>query len=647
MNNRLTVFGFSLVLLLTWFCYGASFGADFQLDDQSNLGGLAKITDLRSGAYFILAGDAGPTGRPLSLLSFALQADEWQLGAATFLRVNALIHIINALLLAASVFQLSRLRGATESNSLLLGCVVASLWVLLPLNATATVLVVQRMTTLSALFSLAGIALYLWARASLAAAPRRALILMGASVVAATCIGALAKETALLLPMLVLVLESTVLSRPSMLGETEWRRWTAVFLWLPSLLIVAYVLSRWNYPDYVIALREFDAGERLLTEAQILWLYVSKAVAGFPGRLGIYQGDPEIARSLLRPQVLLAVLAWLLAASAAVVWRRRFPLFGLAVLWFLAGHFIESTVIPLELYFEHRNYVPIIGPLIALCAFLLQHSVRIRRLATLLLPVLLLANGWFLYSFSSLWGDSSSASRYWAERYPGSVRAVTNLASYQLSEESVGRGLETLERFAGQQPRHAYLGIQTLNIHCMVTPSQPAATKVADLRRLLSDVSFTYTAVEMLSQLFATTSATECVDVPADVVTELAESLRQNPRYVNDPLYNQFHHKLLASISRRRGDTKATLEHLQQAIAWSSSSELNMMMTTTLAGSGDFDSAREFLASARERSPRNPIKAIAWRRDLDELANYVDALEADSRDNPPVIPGADENPGQT
>ena len=80
-NKRFIVFGFGLILLLAWYCYSASFGAAFQLDDQANLSGLATVSDWQTGVNFVTTGGAGPTGRPLALLTFALQAAQWQVGA--------------------------------------------------------------------------------------------------------------------------------------------------------------------------------------------------------------------------------------------------------------------------------------------------------------------------------------------------------------------------------------------------------------------------------------------------------------------------------------------------------------------------------------------------------------------------------------
>jgi hypothetical protein len=37
---------------------------------------------------------------------------------------------------------------------------------------------------------------------------------------------------------------------------------------------------------------------------------------------------------------------------------KKYPLISFGILFFLLNHLIESTILPLELFFEHRNYLP-------------------------------------------------------------------------------------------------------------------------------------------------------------------------------------------------------------------------------------------------------------------------------------------------
>lgn len=619
--------GFAIVLLLAWFCYQPALSGDFQLDDAANLAGLEHVEDAATLLEFMLAGTSGPTGRPLAMLSFAVQADAWGEAARPFLVANILIHLLNAILLAAFLYHLSRAQRVGRDQSALVATLAAGIWVLMPLLATGSLLVVQRMTTLSATFALLGLLAYLLARSRIEQAPGRSLLWMSASLVLATGLAVLAKETGLLLPVYVLVLEATVLRRPGSVAAGRWRAWQGVILGVPAAVVVAYLAWRANYPDWTVARHGFTAWERLLSELPLLWQYLQKALFGLPSALGVYQVPPDIRHSLFEPTVFLSAVGWIAAAGAAIAWRRRWPVFALAVLWYLAGHVMESSVLSLELYFEHRNYLPIVGPIYAVVAAAIIGSGALRRVALAAVPLWLVLNALFLYQFASLSGDASASARYWALQYPESVRAVSNMATYQLAEEGPVRALQTLDRFVAEQPQHGYLRIQELNLRCLVMPDADHGQVFDQLDRLLPAVDFTFTAGRMLSQLLDTVIAGECRGVGLDTVARLAERLRNNPRYVLLPAYNQFHHKLLAGIARQQGDLERTIIELERAIAYAASSELNMLMVVTLGSAGDFTAAREFMASARDSGPLNPVRAIAWHRDLDNLGEYIKELE--------------------
>jgi hypothetical protein len=612
---------------MAWACYWPALSGDFQLDDMPNLGGLAHVSDYDSALDFVLGGKAGPLGRPIALLTFAWQADSWQQGAAPFLKFNLLLHLLNALLVATCSLRLALSMRAEYSKAIAIAALAASAWVLMPLLATASLLVVQRMATLSASFVLLGLIGYLVARARIDERPRQALLGMSASLIGGTLLAVFSKESGLLLPVFALVLEATVLARPSALSTQRWRAWQAIFLFAPLAVILAYLAMHWSYGDSLVQRRGFGAGERLLTEARILWLYLFKAVLGLPDRLGIFQSSPAIARSLLQPLTLLATVTWALLLAAAIKWRRRYPIAALAVLWFLAGHLLESTVLPLELYFEHRNYLAIIGPLFALCSLIVFAAPRVRIAATSSLVIVILINAGCLYAFASYWGSPSAASRHWAMLYPDSVRAVATMGTYQLTEEGPLRTLRTIDEFVLRNPQHGYLRLQELNLLCRYQPDLDRGAVLAQLGRELPAVDFTYTAGNMLSQLLDTSVEIDCPDVRPETVAALAVMLHDNPRYVGDPTYNQFHEKLLAAIARFQGDMDAAFGHLRAAIEFQPSSELNMMMVTGLASVGNFDAAREFIDDAISAGPINPLGAVQWRRNLHGLKNYIDELE--------------------
>jgi tetratricopeptide (TPR) repeat protein len=180
--------------------------------------------------------------------------------------------------------------------------------------------------------------------------------------------------------------------------------------------------------------RPFTMEERLLTQGRIVWDYVGQWVWPETTRMGIYHDDIVVSTSLTEPlATLYALLAWallLLVSALLLRWRWGCCLvFGLA--WFLVGHAVESTVLPLEMYFEHRNYFPAIGLALSLGVLAGGLMTRIRETRV---PLLV----WLSLLPLMLSAHTSSQVQIWSSRpllilnhlngHPGSSRANIDMA---------------------------------------------------------------------------------------------------------------------------------------------------------------------------------------------------------------------------
>lgn len=620
-----------MIIVCSWFAYAPALGGGFLLDDISNLSGLRLVEDRSSALVFIASGNAGPTGRPLSLATFVPQAKWWGETAEPFLLVNILIHLVNGLLLAWVLYLLGIACRLRLDQVFFVTIAASAIWLFMPLLASSSLMIIQRMTTLSALFMLLGLAGYLQARRKIDLHPTLALIGMTGSLIAGTGLAGLSKESGALLPIFVLVLELTVLTRPTGLGPLRWHAWKATFLLLPAAILLAYLASRVPYSDQLVLRREFTAWERLLTQSRILWQYLFNAFVPQPGAFGPFHDGYPVARTFLSPVTMFALLGWIIVLVMAALWRRRYPLFSFAVLWFLGGHLLESTVVPLELYFEHRNYLAIIGPITALCILLAQQLASRTRLVYAGTFAYVLINAAVLFGQTSLWGDPPVAARYWQQQFPDSVRATTTAAEYRLAGEGPQAGLQVLHRLVEGNPEAGYTLIPALNLSCIIAPQEDHRPAVAELKGLLGQVGFSYTAGTMLSELYSTVTRVDCNGVDGDTVKVLAETILANERYKNDAAYNQLHHQLLARMLRHEGKYDQAVRHLEQAIAYKPSADLNMMMVTTYADKQDFGAARVFIESARQSRPRHPLKRFVWSNGLDELLRYIDELAVHAR----------------
>jgi hypothetical protein len=432
------------IFALAVVCYLPGLEGHFVFDDGANLRlnsylGIESL-DLVSLWRAAFSGDAGPLGRPISMASFAVNHYFSGMVPYYFKATNLAIHLVNGILVFLFVRMLLNLhlrirRLMTERDfATWIAIAVAAAWLLHPFNLTGVLYVVQRMTSLSALFTLAGLVLYLYGRKSLLDGARSGFFAIAAAIFIATPLAALCKENGVLLPLFILVIEATLL-RWNAFDQNSRRilvSMVGLSVAIPVLAGLIYVL---NNPGLILAgysWRDFSLSERLMTEARVLWFYLHMIVLPSMSEMGLHHDDFPISRSLLAPWTTLSAIAGLIfLMGGAFALRNKHPMIAFGIAFFLIGHVLESTVIPLEIAFEHRNYLPMLGILLPLAYYALNSqihlsSLRVRRVAFAVLVVLFAG---LTASRAMQWGDTLQMRMLEVERHPGSVRAHTDLAA--------------------------------------------------------------------------------------------------------------------------------------------------------------------------------------------------------------------------
>jgi hypothetical protein len=176
--------------------------------------------------------------------------------------------------------------------------------------------------------------------------------------------------------------------------------------------------------------RGFSGLERLMTEAHVLALYLKLYFVPVPGSMSLFHDTFPVTRQMDAGTWALAV-GYGVAIVAALMLRTRAPWVALGILWFFGCHLLESTVLPIELVFEHRNYLAILGLTLALFGALgsLLRRVQLQRLALPMLAALVLLLGLNTAVRAADWGDIDRllASEY--QRDPRSPRVLTELVN--------------------------------------------------------------------------------------------------------------------------------------------------------------------------------------------------------------------------
>ena len=235
---------FCIVLLFTYWLYSHALTASIQFDDQANLNGLSTIHNFSTAIDFIFKGTAGPLGRPIALSTFAIQYYAWPDHPEIFLNWNILIHLLNGSLVLWLALNLCKTQPSLQTKKTLVAVITGSTFLLLPLLASSSLFIIQRMTTLSATFAFSGLIYYTKTRGQSLSNPNENLLKLSLITVVFTALAAFTKENGALLPIYILILEATFFSSKAYsCNQQQWQRWKAIFLFIPLITILAFITS--------------------------------------------------------------------------------------------------------------------------------------------------------------------------------------------------------------------------------------------------------------------------------------------------------------------------------------------------------------------------------------------------------------------
>jgi hypothetical protein len=629
----------SLVLAVAFFglfhIYALAFTFGASLDDAWNLAGLERITDRQSALEFVFGGIAGPLGRPLSLLTFLPQWASWPSAPQDFLFQNALIHLTNFLLVTWIAIKLARHLPWEISSPHWFAVAAGILWGFSPLLFSTTAMIIQRMTSLSALFCLLGILGYLVGRERLDRNWRAALLIMSGSILGGTLLSALCKENGALLPGFVLILEKLILqpslnaSRPTRCAGL-FRAQFVAFCVLPSLAILGYLLL--NLPEFAAGHRSrgFSLDQRLLTESRIVLQYAKLLLVPVRSSLTPFNDDFPLSDTLFDAKTLGAVAFILLSLFFSWRWRQgNLRLFSFAACWFLWGHITESTVVPLELYFEHRNYLPAVGPIFALVAALF-HPLVASGLRVAFLSTIIAMSAFVLRETALLWSDSRVAAEIWYSEHPSSLRSLQFLLISLSKQRRYDEYLEVVDSVSSPLRDGSEYAMMRVVAYCGLREPEQVMHAVSVANQRLKAIPFRPSVTDMLDSLADGVPSGECPGMSIDDVKGLLESVlaNQSPKIRSD-VHAQAH-EILARLIVPERNLNAIMYHLEEAYRLRPTTSVGIAMANILTSAGLYDAAEGKLEDLKALEPRRPFLGKGWNATISEMRDIIRSTRIES-----------------
>ncbi|GAB4262447.1 MAG: hypothetical protein Kow0065_13160 [Methylomicrobium sp.] len=583
--------------LLSFLVYYPGLSGGFIFDDFGNinkLGDYNGVRNLDTFLKYIASGIAGPTGRPISLLSFLLNGTDWPTDPFPFKLTNVLLHGVSGIFLYLLCRQLLRCFYPPSPRSDAAALFAAAVWLLHPFLVSTVLYVVQRMAMLSAFFSIVGLWLYAQGRHLLATEPRRAYRYMTGAVVAFTLLALLSKENGVLLPLLIACVEWCVFRHPASPTAPLNRYWQAVFIILPSLAVFGYLYYVFNpYTlDHPFHTRTFTLPQRLMTESRIVVGYLYHLWIPRLAYPGLLNENIELSTGLMTPPTTLFSLILLsILLVGALALRNRWPLLSLSVLFFLAGHVLESTTIGLELYFEHRNYLPAIFLFLPLGTLLIRYDRQSIKAGLLLF---LAVCSLFTYQHSRLWGNPLELTVFWAAQNRYSSRAQRTAA---LELENTGHpeaALHLLTRAKTDIPDSLDLQWHWLLLQCRFGGGV-TADQWAHIEQATRTLHYDSKLFNILRATVGQMRSPDCKGVDNGTALLLLDALLTNPSIARNPrLRFQMHH-LKGAVFAATKRPELALAEFDKVIKIEKNIEHGLVQVGMLASNGYFREALKHL----------------------------------------------------
>ncbi|CAK8713934.1 Tetratricopeptide repeat-containing protein [Candidatus Electrothrix laxa] len=446
---------FSLALLL----YSGILHNGWHLDDAGNIlhNSPLHITNLHpdtlSKTFYAHPEATGKLYRPVANFTFALN---WFLGKNNpvgYHLVDIFIHSLTAIMLFLSCLQIlntpallkQQERSQTQKNNIAL--LAAVLWLAAPIHTSAVTYIVQRMAQLAALFSISAIFFYLRLRI-VQAKTKKIVFLISFICCALLALGS--KENAVLLfPSLFLIEGIFFIPFQKVLPVAK--KYKIIFFPCVFVAAIAFAIVSWHFieaqlPSY--GQRTFTMPERLLTEPRILLLYLSQIFYPTASRLSIVHDIP-LSTSLFTPwQTLPAIIGCIGLLIFAIVQMHKKPLLSFAILYYFLNHFVESTILSLELIFEHRNLLPSLFLFLPLATFVVDKISKKKWVAitvTIASTTFLVQSSLATVERNRAWENAGTLNEDAVNKAPNNARVRINLAGWYSKQKRYKEALQLCE----------------------------------------------------------------------------------------------------------------------------------------------------------------------------------------------------------
>jgi hypothetical protein len=595
----------------------------FLLDDFANLP-FAKAASESIDVFLqsIFANGSGPLRRPISNSSFTLNYFLFGSNPASFKAVNIAIHLLNSLL----IFELCRnvlglIKPDAKADKIyaisLLTCFI---WAAHPIQVSTVLYVVQRMTLLSTLFMLCSLLLSISILKSQKTHIAKVKLFLMAIFLA---LSILSKEITVIFPLLVIcILVHVDQAEMANFRAIKYKQSLILSVFIIAILGIAFGL--FTLPKIIDSYggRDFTFYQRITTEPRILADYLINIFSFNSRKMGLYL-DSYQPRDVLNPLTWTPLAALLIGAVAIFAKRRKFPVVSFCIFWFLAAHALESTIFPLELAFEHRNYLALFGPALLLSSAIIGLGRTIKpSLQILVIGAFVLMTLGLTSVRAHQWSRIDLFVRGELNNHPNSKRALAHAITFDMELGNNNQAIRTIEY--AQSIYHDSFFFKSYDLHLSCTSRDVKVDWKEQLNLLMNDPLQKDSSLT-LRLLVNKVADGSCKYIDKIQLLDLLESAALHYRSSGNPYQAEQMFVLASRISEINGDINKSMRLLKSGYLANHQGDIALLELAYLQLNNNFiDEAQQTLNILKRRN-------LTMDADLSDLSNFI--LEKRSTDS--------------
>ena len=613
------------LVVLVLVIYSSGMSGPFIFDDMNNIeyNPHIRLTELSFDGLEKAAFASPASRRPVANVSFAL--NYWLHGESTFG-----YHLFNVLIHAAAGIMLFFFIRVTLNTPALrttysahkwVAFTAALIWLVHPLQSQSVTYIVQRMNSLAAMFYI--IALFFYARGRLSPIAIGRWLWFGGCA-AAGLFAAGSKQTAATLPFFIFLYEWYFFQ------DLSWSWFKRRILPLAGVLVLfgALALAYLGVNPLETILsgyekRDFTLNERVLTQFRVVIFYISLLLFPHPSRLNLDR-DFDISHSPIDPITTLfcmAAIAGLLFLAWRLAPKQRLASFG--IVWFLGNLVIESSIIGLEIIFDHRTYLP--SMLVCLMAVVLLYPrLRPKWLGIGVLAIVVALFSLWTYQRNAVFRSQLSIWADCALKSPNKARPHNNLGIFLKKKGKIKAAIAHFKKALEIDPEYASAYINLGAANARVGQNEAALENFSEaLRQSHNAPEAHYSMGNVLVLMGRSDEALEHYQNAlkfrpeyADAHLKMADILDDKGRQQEaihhyreslriDPNYVQAHNNLGVTLAGQ-GQLEEAILHFTKVLQMRPrDAEAHFNMGNARANQGRYEEAAAFFSKALQINPKD------------------------------------------